>query len=171
MAPKQKLTKTRQQINKLAEENELACLLQTRNRARSISAGPSSGGIVEIVMRGDHSQLWYNISPVEAIEFMQQIAAAVGVEIAIRPRQDFAAWRSWDPNMPAATSWLGSAPWQLTEEGRKSLIAHSLGDSYGILPTSVSEVTPEVAEKPKETDKEEETPKPKRTRRSNVRTK
>jgi hypothetical protein len=167
MAPKQKLSKTRQQINQLAEENELASLMQTRNRARSISAGPTTGGMIEFVMRGDFAQLWYVISPVEAVEFMQQIAASAGVEIAIRPRQDFAAWRSWDANMPAATAWKGAAPWQLSDEARESLVAHQSGEIHGILPASVKEEIEEKAEDPTE----EETPKPKRTRKTNVRSK
>jgi hypothetical protein len=167
MAPKQKITKTRQQINALSEKNELANLIQSQNRARSISVGPATGGMIEFLMRGDHSQLWYAISPVEAIEFMQQIASSAGVEIAIRPRQDFAAWRSWDANMPAATAWKGAAPWQLSEEGRKSLVAHQSGEIHGILPASVKEEVEEKVEEPAE----EEAPKPKRTRKTNVRSK
>ena len=167
MAPKQKLSKTRQKIIELAEQNELASLLQTQNRARSISVGPTTGGMIEFVMRGDHAQTWYAISPVEAIEFMQQIAASAGVEIAIRPRQDFAAWRSWDANMPVATAWKGAAPWQLSEEARESLVAHQSGEMHGILPASVKEEVEEKVEEPAE----EEAPKPKRTRKTNVRSK
>lgn len=116
-----KISKTREKINALMEENELVALLDGRNRARSVTCGPSTGGMVEITMRSDKATMWYHISPVEAIEFMTQLAASCGVEAAFRPRQDFAAWRSWDTSMPVTSNWLGTAPWQLEQQERNSL--------------------------------------------------
>lgn len=116
-----KLSKTRQEIHRQYEENELASLKQNQTRARSLSVGTAGGGVIELNMRGDFSNLWYQMQPTEAIEIIGQLAAASGVEIVMRPRQDFASWRSWDPTLPASVSWMGAAPWQLSEEDRNLL--------------------------------------------------
>jgi len=119
-----KLSKTRQEIHTLYEANELASLKQNQTRARSLSVGTAGGGVIELNMRGDYSSLWYQMQPTEAIEIIGQLAAASGVEIAMRPRQDFASWRSWDPTLPASITWMGAAPWQLSEEDRALLAEH-----------------------------------------------
>jgi hypothetical protein len=118
---KRKLSKTRQEINTQYEENELADLKQRQTRARSLSVGTAGGGVIELNMRGDFANLWYQMQPTEAIEIIGQLAAACGVEVAMRPRQDFASWRSWDPTLPASIAWIGAAPWQLSEEDRNLL--------------------------------------------------
>ena len=118
-----KLSKTRQEIHKLYENNELASLKQNQTRARSLSVGTANGGIVELNMRGDFSSLWFQMQPTEAIEIIGQLAAAVGIDIAMRPKQDFSAWRSWDTSLPASVAWMGAAPWQLSEEQRAELEA------------------------------------------------
>lgn len=122
MAPK-KVSKTRQKIQELYEENELASLQQNQTRARSFTIGAATGGIIEVSMRGDYSNLWYLLQPVEAVEVINQIAAAAGIEVAMRPRQDFASWRSWDTSLPPSVHWMGTAPWQLDEESRQQLEA------------------------------------------------
>jgi hypothetical protein len=122
MAPK-KVSKTRQQIQELCEQNELASLQQNQTRARSFSIGATTGGIIEVSMRGDYSNLWYLLQPVEAIEIINQLASAAGVEIAMRPRQDFASWRSWDTSLPPSVHWMGTAPWQLDDDARQQLEA------------------------------------------------
>jgi len=119
--PQKKTSKTRQQIHNLYEENELAQLKQSQSRGRSLTVGTAGGGIIELCIRADYSSLWYQIPPTEAVELIGQLAAAAGVEIAIRPRQDFASWRSWDPTLPGAVTWMGAAPWQLPEEDRALL--------------------------------------------------
>jgi hypothetical protein len=116
-----KISKTRQKINQIYEENELANITANQTRARSISVGSAGGGIVEINMRGDFSNLWYQMQPTEAIELIGQISASIGVEIAIRPRQDFSSWRSWDTELPSSIAWIGAAPWQLTDEQREEI--------------------------------------------------
>lgn len=116
-----KVSKTRQKIHQIYEENELASVKANQTRARSISVGTAGGGVLEINMRGDSINLWYQIQPTEAVELIGQIAAAAGVEIAMRPRQDFAAWRSWDTSLPSSIAWMGAAPWQLTPEQRAEL--------------------------------------------------
>ena len=118
-----KISKTRRQIQAEYENNELACLIQNQSRARSLSVGTCTGGLVEVNMRGDHSNLWYILHPVEAVEFMEQIAAACGIQIAMRPKQDFTTWRSWDTTLPGTAHWLGAAPWQLSQEDRDNLTA------------------------------------------------
>jgi hypothetical protein len=72
-------------------------------------------------MRGDFSNLWYILHPVEAVEVMEQLAAACGLQIAMRPKQDFSTWRSWDTTIPSESHWLGTAPWQLDDEQREKL--------------------------------------------------
>jgi len=118
-----KISKTRRQIQAEYENNELACLKQNQSRARSLSVGTCTGGLVEVNMRGDHSNLWYILHPVEAVEFMEQVAAACGIQIAMRPKQDFTTWRSWDTTLPGTAHWLGAAPWQLSQEDRDNLTA------------------------------------------------
>jgi hypothetical protein len=113
-----KLSKTRQKIHQIYEENELANLESNKYRARSFTVGTTTGGILEVGMRGDYGHLWYILQPVEAVEIIGQIAAAAGIEIAMRPKQDFSAWRSWDTSLPNSTFWVGAAPWQLPEEER-----------------------------------------------------
>ena len=119
-----KISKTRQEIHALYEANELADLKQRQTRARSFSVGTAGGGVIELNMRGDFANLWYQMQPTEAIEIIGQLAAASGIEIAMRPRQDFASWRSWDATLPASVTWMGAAPWQLSEEDRELLAEH-----------------------------------------------
>ena len=118
-----KVSKTRQQIHELYEENELANLKQAQTRARSFTVGTTTGGIIEVGMRGDFANLWYLLQPVEAVEIINQLAAAAGLEIAMRPKQDFSTWRGWDTSLPPSVHWVGAAPWQLTEEQRAELEA------------------------------------------------
>ncbi len=118
-----KVSKTRQRIQEIYEQNELASLEQNKTRARSLTIGATSGGVIEVSMRGDYSNLWYLLQPVEAVEIINQLAAAAGVEVAMRPRNDFASWRSWDTSLPPSVHWMGTAPWQLDEEARQQLEA------------------------------------------------
>jgi hypothetical protein len=134
-----KVSKTRQKIHEIYEENELAGLKQIQTRARSLSVGTAGGGIIEVNLRGDFSNLWYQMQPTEAIEVIGQLAAAAGVEIAMRPRNDFASWRSWDTSLPASVAWMGAAPWQLSEEQRLELEAAKAKNIKAIEGTNESE--------------------------------
>jgi hypothetical protein len=120
MAPK-KISKTRQKIHDVYEENEYASLKQNQTRARSLTVGTTTGGIIEVGMRGDLANLWYLLHPVEAVEIIEQLAAAAGLQVAMRPKQDFTSWRSWDTTIPGCTHWVGAAPWQLSDEQREYL--------------------------------------------------
>jgi hypothetical protein len=114
MAPKKKESKIREKINQIYEENELANLMANKNRARSITVGTAFGGAVEISMRGDYHDLWAVIQPVEAVELIEQLASGIGLQIAMRPRQDFATWRGW--NVDAQDRyWAGAAEWQIEQ--------------------------------------------------------
>lgn len=65
-------------------------------RARSLTVGTAFGGAVEVTMRRNDASYTYAIlQPVEAIEFIHQLAASAGCHIHITPRRDFAAWRNW----------------------------------------------------------------------------
>jgi hypothetical protein len=116
-----KVSSTRKKINELYEQNELANLKQTQTRARSFTIGTTTGGIIEVSLRGDFANLWYILQPVEAVEIINQLAAAAGLEISMRPRQDFATWRGWDTSLPPSVHWMGAAPWQLSDEQRLEL--------------------------------------------------
>jgi len=108
----EKQSKIRKKINKYYEENELANLESNKNRARSFTVGTAFGGIIEISMRGDHHSMWCILQPVEAVEFIEQLAAASGLQVALRPKQDFASWRGWNVETDNRY-WVGSAHWQL----------------------------------------------------------
>lgn len=120
MAPK-KISRTRQKIHEIYEENEYASLKQNQARARSLSVGTTTGGLIEVNMRGDLSNLWYILHPVEAVEIIEQLAAAAGLQVAMRPKQDFTSWRSWDTTIPGCAHWVGAAPWQLSDDQREYL--------------------------------------------------
>jgi hypothetical protein len=134
MAPKKEnISETRKKIHSLYEENELADLQQRNNRARSITIGTANGGMIEVGMRGDYSSLWYVLRPVEAAEILEQLAAAAGLEIAIRPKQNFASWRSWDSEMPVFAEWKGSAPHNIGPDQKEVLIAYETKQIKAIL--------------------------------------
>lgn len=115
MAPKRKTSSDiREKINRIYEENELAGLLQNKNRSRSLTVGTAFGGTVEVSMRGDYSSLYALIQPVEVVELIEQLAASAGLQVALRPKQDFASWRGWDKNIDDRY-WVGSAPWNCNE--------------------------------------------------------
>ena len=140
---KEQLSKVRQQIKNEYEKNELATILSNQNRARSITIGQTTGGVIEISMRGDFAQLWYLLNPVEAVEIIEQLAAAAGLEIAKRPKQDFTSWRSWDLEQPESTHWKGTAPWQINEKEKKRLLKFE-EQKFGALPAAA-----DLIEKPK----------------------
>lgn len=119
---RKKSSETREKIHSMHEENEYKSLLDTRSRARSITVGTAFGGIVEIVMRNEFSTMYSILQPVEAVEIMEQIAAGCGIEIAMRPKQNFTSWREWSMDNDNSNCYMkGSAPWQLEgqEFGKK----------------------------------------------------
>jgi hypothetical protein len=110
----QRQSKIREKINQLYEENELANLISNKSRARSITVGTAFGGAVEIAMRGDYHDLWATLQPVEVVELIEQLSAGIGLQIAMRPKQDFATWRGWNVDADDRY-WAGAAPWQIED--------------------------------------------------------
>lgn len=111
-------SESRKKINDLCEENEYLSIKQNQNRARSITVGTAFGGIVEINMRSDIASVYAQMQPTEAIELIEQLAAGVGVEIAMRPKVNFASWRGWEEVIDQRIGWdkigwKGTAAWQL----------------------------------------------------------
>lgn len=101
-----KESKLRQLINNMAEENEYRNMQQNRDRARSVTVGTCSGGVLEIHMRGDYHSSWMALTPTEALEMAEQLASACGVKIAMRPKNDFSAWRGWNAdNIDSDNPW------------------------------------------------------------------
>jgi len=139
MVTKKPKSKVRQEIEAIYEQNELAALKSSQARARSLTCGQTSGGVIEFVLRGDSANMWYVCNPVEAVEIMESIAAACGLEILKRPKQDFTAWRSWDLDQPNSSHWKGAAPWQLDDKNKKQLSKLS-EQKYGILPTNADSI-------------------------------
>ena len=84
-----------------------------KNRARSITVGTSFGGGIEICMRTDLDTYYAQLQPVEAVEVIESLASACGLQIALRPKQDFSAWRDWNVDEEnVGVIWKGSSPWQ-----------------------------------------------------------
>ena len=135
MVAKKPKSKVRQEIEAIYEQNELAALKASQTRARSLTCGQTTGGVIEFVLRGDSANMWYVCNPVEAVEIMESIAAACGLEILKRPKQDFTAWRSWDLEQPNDSHWKGAAPWQLGDNSKKKLSKLS-EQKYGVLPAN-----------------------------------
>lgn len=156
---KEKVSKTRKKIHALYEENEYKSVKAIQKRARSITVGTAFGGIVEITLRGDDDLLYAQIQPTEVIELIEQLAAGVGVEVAMRPKVNFASWRGWEEVIDQRIgwdkiAWKGAAAWQLNGNELEKNIQKVLGSSESseqkLLPDSKSE---SVEEPPKNTTK------------------
>ena len=126
-----KESEIRKKINEMAEENEYYNLQQNKNRARSITCGTAFGGTIEVNMRGDHHSMWCSMTPVEALEFAEQMAAACGVQVALRPKDDFSAWRGWDLENTEYSHFKGAAPWQVANIAGANIHQSRLGGSGG----------------------------------------
>lgn len=67
-----------------------------QGRARSISIGTAFGGTIELSMRNSNGNTSFVLmQPVEVVEFLHQLAGSIGCHLTLRPRNDFASWRSW----------------------------------------------------------------------------
>jgi hypothetical protein len=66
-------------------------------RGRGLTVGTAFGGTTEVSMRrSDGSSTWVLLQPVEVVELIYQLAANVGCNIDLQPRNDFATWRTWN---------------------------------------------------------------------------
>ena len=88
--------KSTEKLRELEAEMNLENLESNRNRARSITVGTAFGGTTEIIMRSDGGRhIWCIMQPIEVIELVHQLAANVGCNVDVKPRNDFASWREW----------------------------------------------------------------------------
>ena len=127
---KKEISPTRKKIHEFYEEQEYLSIQQNTNRARSVTVGTAFGGIVELMMRSDYATVWAQMQPVEAIELMEQIAAGCGVEIAMRPKQNFSSWRGWQEVINQevrveSIEWKGTAPYQLRQQDETNKLIES----------------------------------------------
>lgn len=85
-----------ERLRQMEVEMDLENRESNRNRARSITVGTAFGGTTEIMMRSDGGRhIWCALQPVEVVELIHQLSANVGVNVAMKPRDDFASWRDW----------------------------------------------------------------------------
>lgn len=83
---------------KMQQQNFEDTAAANRNRARSVTVGTAFGGVTELMMRkNDGNCVWATLQPVEVIELIHQLAAGIGCQLFLQPREDFASWRSWSP--------------------------------------------------------------------------
>jgi hypothetical protein len=112
------ISEMRKKINDLYEENEYLNAKQNQFKARSITVGTAFGGVPEVVIRSDGATVHAQMQPTEVVELIEQLAAGIGVEIAMRPKQNFASWRGWEEVIQQRVGfhkiqWKGTAAWQL----------------------------------------------------------
>jgi len=167
-------------MKEVYEEDSYQSQLQNRTRARTVTCGPCGGGSIEISMRGDFGNLWIPLRPTEVVEFLEQLAASIGVEIAMRPKQNFSAWRAWHDDDTASAYWKGSADWELQSqkeqrafrsieveselEKRKQMLA--LQSEYEVKQFAGELFGEQKQLEPQSEQTEEPSPKPSRKRRS-----
>lgn len=102
-------------MQELEEDLQFNSMKSNINRARSITVGTAFGGIIEISLRTDTDFFYAQLQPTEAVEIIEQLASACGLQIALRPKQDFSAWRGWEltEESDVRVIWKGGSPWQL----------------------------------------------------------
>lgn len=149
---KEKLSKNRKKINELCEENEIDSINSNRYRARSITVGTAFGGIVEISMRTQSGYMYAQLQPTEAIELIEQISAGIGVEVAMRPKVNFASWRGWEEVIEQRIgfdkiAWKGAAAWQLDgDKLEKNLQLKGDGVTKQLLPAKEKKISKKLTE-------------------------
>ena len=132
----QELLKEKIELKKL--EFEMGEIHAFQTRGRSISVGAGTGGVIEISIRTDDTTVWMQLQPTEAVELINTLAAQCGLDVATRPKEDYATWRCWDPHVLADTSQTGLGAWQLSDGARERLQANK----------AIKEVKIEEPEKP-----------------------
>lgn len=100
-----------EKLRQMEAEMDLENLESNRNRARSITVGTAFGGTTELMMRSDGGRhLWCAMQPVEVVELIHQLAANVGCNAVLKPRDDFASWRDWRVSEAEKKHLNGHAP-------------------------------------------------------------
>lgn len=132
----QELLKEKIELKRL--EYEIGEMHAIQTRGRSISVGAACGGVIEVSVRTDETTVWMQLQPIEAVELINTLAAQCGLDVATRPKDDYATWRSWDPNVLPDTTQTGLGAWQLSDGARERLQANK----------TIKEVRVEEPEKP-----------------------
>ena len=132
----QNLLKEKLELKKL--EFEMGEIHSCQTRGRSISVGAACGGVIEVSIRTDYTTVWMQLQPTEVVELINTLSAQCGLDVATRPKDDYATWRSWDPNVLPDTAQTGLGAWQLSDGARERLQANK----------AVKEVRVEEPEKP-----------------------
>jgi len=117
----QELLKEKIELKKL--EFEIGEINAAQTRARSISVGAACGGFIEISVRTDYTTVYMQLQPIEAVELINTLAAQCGLDVATRPREDYATWRCWNPDTLADKAQTGLGAWQLSDGARERLQA------------------------------------------------
>jgi len=106
----------------LQQEHQLSAQESYKTRAQAITVGPSAGGCVELTMRTSAGNfVWHLFQPVQAVELIHQMAAAIGCHINIQPRDDFASWREWKKPESEKKDQLNGHPPFSTLHGRPDI--------------------------------------------------
>ena len=113
----------RQKIELKKLEFEMGDINAAQTRARSISVGAACGGTIELSVRTDFTTSYMQLQPTEAVELIHTLAAQCGLDVATRPKEDYATWRSWNPHTLPETQHTGLGAWQLTDKSREKLQA------------------------------------------------
>lgn len=96
---------------KLQQQNLENDIAANQNRAKSVTVGTAFGGAIELMLRKpDGNVVWAILQPVEVIELLHQLAAGVGCQLHLQPREDFASWRAWKTETPEEIRQLNGRP-------------------------------------------------------------
>jgi hypothetical protein len=116
--------KIEQEIAMRTHLNDIAA---NENRARSVTVGTAFGGVTDLMMRKhDGSTVWATLQPVEVVELLHQLAAGIGCNLHLQPRQDFASWRSWKTETPEQIKQLNGHPPFASDINPHELLARML---------------------------------------------
>lgn len=64
------------------------------NRARSVTVGTAFGGVSEIMLRRQNGKVvWATLQQGEVVELIYQLAALVGCDVDLHPREEFLSWK------------------------------------------------------------------------------
>lgn len=139
---KKEPSELRKSIQESYEQNELDSIKDSRNRARSITVGTAFGGVCEVSLRSNANYLYAQLQPTEVVELIEQLASGIGLDVALRPKVNFASYRGWEEVIGQRVgfdkiAWKGAAAWQLgADVERKSLMSHK---EMASLPESLEE--------------------------------
>ena len=94
---KEELIKKIEDIN---SSNEYYSIKSSQRRARSITCGTAFNGTVEVTVRTEADFIYAVLHPPEVVELIHSMAAIIGCNVKVTPRQDFATWREWANEYP-----------------------------------------------------------------------